>query len=354
MQAHVCGGRVRPRPQLAVPRAAAAPRASHDAARTRCQRQPIDIRCCGAARQPRDHRGGAGERSTVAGRARRGMPATATPAPVPPWHAHALSAQASPLVCPAVVWAALRALLQLVFLGGGGVSGQPSPLGTHTSTHTRPTTAAQPRPHPQADLEEDRTAVAQLLKAPMREHGQLVQGQLSNGLRYVVLPNKTPPERFEAHLEIHAGSVDEQEHEQVRKGYDQVACGAAGRSCCPAWAGGGGGSQWRGHPLTPPRRRGAGRGAPGGTRHLPGQQAAGEPAGHRSTCERVHGLPSHGGCGAAAGRRRGGGRRSSAVAAAATAACRRVCVARRSRGIRRLSRSVAAAAVESHSAKAGL
>lgn len=30
-------------------------------------------------------------------------------------------------------------------------------------------------------------------------------GQLDNGLRYVILPNKLPPNRFEAHLEMHVG-----------------------------------------------------------------------------------------------------------------------------------------------------
>ncbi len=34
--------------------------------------------------------------------------------------------------------------------------------------------------------------------------------------RYVLLPNKLPPKRFEAHLEVHAGSVDERGDEQVR------------------------------------------------------------------------------------------------------------------------------------------
>jgi predicted Zn-dependent peptidase len=41
-----------------------------------------------------------------------------------------------------------------------------------------------------------------------------VRGHLSNGLRYVVLPNNVPGERFEAHLEMHVGSVDEREDEQ--------------------------------------------------------------------------------------------------------------------------------------------
>ncbi|GMH43786.1 hypothetical protein BSKO_11720 [Bryopsis sp. KO-2023] len=46
------------------------------------------------------------------------------------------------------------------------------------------------------------------------ENDSLVKGQLENGMRYVIFPNKTPPNRFEAHLEVHAGSVDETEEEQ--------------------------------------------------------------------------------------------------------------------------------------------
>lgn len=49
----------------------------------------------------------------------------------------------------------------------------------------------------------------------MKGNAQLVTGQLGNGMRYVLLPNPTPPQRFEAHLEVHVGSVDEREDEQV-------------------------------------------------------------------------------------------------------------------------------------------
>jgi hypothetical protein len=52
------------------------------------------------------------------------------------------------------------------------------------------------------------------LGAPLPEHPLLRRGTLPNGLRYVVLPNAVPPNRFEAHLEMHAGSVDEGEAEQ--------------------------------------------------------------------------------------------------------------------------------------------
>ncbi len=56
--------------------------------------------------------------------------------------------------------------------------------------------------------------VTTLLQQPLSSHKSLVQGQLDNGLRYVIMPNKTPPQRLEAHLEVHAGSVDERNDEQ--------------------------------------------------------------------------------------------------------------------------------------------
>lgn len=45
-------------------------------------------------------------------------------------------------------------------------------------------------------------------------HPGVVRGELENGLRYVLLNNPVAPQRFEAHLEIHAGSIDEREDEQ--------------------------------------------------------------------------------------------------------------------------------------------
>ena len=56
---------------------------------------------------------------------------------------------------------------------------------------------------------------AKFLETPLPEHPDLHRGTLkTNGLRYVVLPNKVPPQRFEAHLEMHVGSVDENERQQ--------------------------------------------------------------------------------------------------------------------------------------------
>lgn len=56
--------------------------------------------------------------------------------------------------------------------------------------------------------------VKQLLEMDVKGEQDLVVGQLDNGFRYVILPNKLPPTRFEAHLEVHAGSVDEGVGEQ--------------------------------------------------------------------------------------------------------------------------------------------
>ena len=44
-----------------------------------------------------------------------------------------------------------------------------------------------------------------VLAQQISENTQLVRGRLENGLEYVILPNETPPARFEAHLEVHAG-----------------------------------------------------------------------------------------------------------------------------------------------------
>ncbi|CAM8951545.1 unnamed protein product [Rhodiola kirilowii] len=45
-------------------------------------------------------------------------------------------------------------------------------------------------------------------------HPKLYRGKLKNGLCYRILPNKVPPNRFEAHMEVHAGSIDEEDDEQ--------------------------------------------------------------------------------------------------------------------------------------------
>lgn len=40
------------------------------------------------------------------------------------------------------------------------------------------------------------------LDSPLEPHPDLVRGKLENGLEYVILPNKSPAGRFEAHLQV--------------------------------------------------------------------------------------------------------------------------------------------------------
>mmetsp|Transcript_43838 Transcript_43838/g.49138 ORF Transcript_43838/g.49138 Transcript_43838/m.49138 type:complete len:1215 (+) Transcript_43838:278-3922(+) len=49
---------------------------------------------------------------------------------------------------------------------------------------------------------------------PLPVHPQVRSGTLPNGLPYVILPNKSPPGRFEAHLQVFSGSADELEPQQ--------------------------------------------------------------------------------------------------------------------------------------------
>ena len=45
-------------------------------------------------------------------------------------------------------------------------------------------------------------------------HPNIKSGVLDNGLSYVILPNKSPAGRFEAHLQVFSGSADELEPQQ--------------------------------------------------------------------------------------------------------------------------------------------
>lgn len=45
-------------------------------------------------------------------------------------------------------------------------------------------------------------------------HPGIRRGVLPNGMRYVILRNAMPPQRFEAHIELHVGSIDEEANEQ--------------------------------------------------------------------------------------------------------------------------------------------
>ncbi|KAL5199647.1 hypothetical protein ABZP36_020850 [Zizania latifolia] len=71
--------------------------------------------------------------------------------------------------------------------------------------------AALDKPYDQAIGKEE---LEGFLNTPLPSHPKLVRGQLKNGLKYLILPNKVPADRFEAHMEVHVGSIDEEEDEQ--------------------------------------------------------------------------------------------------------------------------------------------
>ncbi|ERN11452.1 hypothetical protein AMTRI_Chr03g43670 [Amborella trichopoda] len=64
------------------------------------------------------------------------------------------------------------------------------------------------------DPEIENAELERFLSSPLPPHPKLYRGQLKNGLRYLILPNKIPANRFEAHMEIHVGSIDEEDDEQ--------------------------------------------------------------------------------------------------------------------------------------------
>eukprot|EP00262_Sarcandra_glabra_P006852 TRINITY_DN19408_c0_g1_i1.p1 TRINITY_DN19408_c0_g1~~TRINITY_DN19408_c0_g1_i1.p1 ORF type:complete len:1305 (+),score=239.03 TRINITY_DN19408_c0_g1_i1:116-3916(+) len=64
------------------------------------------------------------------------------------------------------------------------------------------------------DPEIERVELEGFLNSELPSHPKLYRGQLKNGLRYLILPNKIPANRFEAHMEVHVGSIDEEDDEQ--------------------------------------------------------------------------------------------------------------------------------------------
>ncbi|KAF8409840.1 hypothetical protein HHK36_002358 [Tetracentron sinense] len=64
------------------------------------------------------------------------------------------------------------------------------------------------------DPEVERAELEGFLSSQLPSHPKLYRGQLKNGLRYLILPNKIPANRFEAHMEVHVGSIDEEDDEQ--------------------------------------------------------------------------------------------------------------------------------------------
>ncbi|KAL7244549.1 hypothetical protein ACSBR2_000018 [Camellia fascicularis] len=84
----------------------------------------------------------------------------------------------------------------------------------HAASTTRPGGILEKQSLDSLDLELERTELERFLSSELPSHPKLYRGQLRNGLRYLILPNKVPPNRFEAHMELHVGSIDEEDDEQ--------------------------------------------------------------------------------------------------------------------------------------------
>lgn len=96
----------------------------------------------------------------------------------------------------------------------GGSAKTPS-LRRQASTEPHPSV----RPHisPLNCLEEKAPEMKTLstdFSEPLPMHPEVRSGVLDNGLPYIILPNKSPPGRFEAHLQVFSGSSDELEPQQ--------------------------------------------------------------------------------------------------------------------------------------------
>jgi predicted Zn-dependent peptidase len=76
--------------------------------------------------------------------------------------------------------------------------------------HISPLNRLYPGKDPNAPVNE----LAPDKKNPLPVHPDVHSGILPNGLPYVILPNKSPPGRFEAHLQVFSGSADELEPQQ--------------------------------------------------------------------------------------------------------------------------------------------
>lgn len=97
----------------------------------------------------------------------------------------------------------LQGLFKGTSIAGGGKQQKPVRLPTIQEVHQA---MLAPEGAP--------TRLAQLMQTDLPEHPGLKKGVLPNGLRYAILRNAAPPGRFDAFLEIFAGSADELESQQ--------------------------------------------------------------------------------------------------------------------------------------------
>jgi hypothetical protein len=100
----------------------------------------------------------------------------------------------------------------------GGKSGTTTATTAEPSLRGRKGLEPHPsvRPHisPLNRLLDKNAPSKKLTSDPLPVHPEVRSGVLENGLPYIILPNRSPPGRFEAHLQVFSGSADELEPQQ--------------------------------------------------------------------------------------------------------------------------------------------
>lgn len=66
----------------------------------------------------------------------------------------------------------------------------------HAASTTWPDGVTEKQGLDSLDLEVERAEFERFLNSEVPSHPKLHRGQLSNGLRYLILPNKVPPNRY--------------------------------------------------------------------------------------------------------------------------------------------------------------
>ena len=104
-------------------------------------------------------------------------------------------------ISPVVLHQEGKGSFSLANLFGESGSAGPSLRG---SNNLEPHPSVRPHISPLNRLGPDEKKVAK--SDPLPFHPNVKSGTLPNGLPYIILPNKSPPGRFEAHLQVFSGS----------------------------------------------------------------------------------------------------------------------------------------------------
>ena len=94
-----------------------------------------------------------------------------------------------------------------LFGGDQGSSASSNGLRGKGNTNLEPHPSVRPHISPLNRLGPDKQKEPK--SEPLPIHPDVRSGTLANGLPYVILPNKSPPGRFEAHLQVFSGSGKE-------------------------------------------------------------------------------------------------------------------------------------------------